>query len=182
MSKYNSVKLISSREYYRNDFFRVTVDRAIDPDGFEIQRAIVHHRGSAVMMAVDDRQRVLLVRQYRLPARQSMWELPAGKVDEGETPLHAARRELKEETGLTARRWRKLVSYYASPGFLSEKMNLYLATGLKVGAATPMEDERIECRWFRRKELEDWVLRLTQFVRWHMIGSIRTHPCRTDLF
>ncbi|MBK5291814.1 MAG: NUDIX hydrolase [Acidobacteriia bacterium] len=153
------MKLISSREYYRNDFFRVTVDRAVDPDGFEIQRAIVHHRGSAVMMAVDARKRVLLVRQYRLPAQQFMWELPAGKVDEGEAPLQAARRELREETGLTAGKWRKLVSYYASPGFLSEKMNLFLATELKSGAASPMEDERIECRWFSEKELEDWIRR-----------------------
>jgi ADP-ribose pyrophosphatase len=153
------MKLLSSREFYRNDFFWVTEDCAVDPDGFEIRRAIVHHRGSAVMMAMDERNRVLMVRQYRLPARQSIWELPAGKLDEGETPLQAARRELLEETGCTARRWQKLVSYYASPGFLSEKMTIFLATGLKHGKATPMEDERIECRWFTVKELEDWVRR-----------------------
>ncbi|MBM3814544.1 MAG: NUDIX hydrolase [Acidimicrobiia bacterium] len=153
------MKILSSKEFYSNDFFRVTEDLAVDPGGFKIKRAIVHHRGSAVMMAVDDRRRVLMVRQFRLPARQSMWELPAGKVDEGETPLSAAKRELREETGYTARRWQKLVSYYASPGFLSEKMNIFLATGLRAGPSDPMDDERIECRWFTRRELEEGILK-----------------------
>ena len=64
----------------------------MDPDGFEIDRAIVNHRGSAVMMPVDEKNRILLVRQYRLPARQFLWELPAGTVDPGEKPLQTARR------------------------------------------------------------------------------------------
>ena len=103
------MKLISSVEKYKNSLFCVSEDRAIDPDGFEIKRAIVHHRGSAVMMAVNEKKHILLVRQYRLPARQSLWELPAGSLDEGEKPLQGAKRELKEETGCTARRWKKLV-------------------------------------------------------------------------
>jgi ADP-ribose pyrophosphatase len=148
------MKLISSEEQYRCPIFWVTLDRAIDPDGFEIQRCVVQHSGSAVIMAMDQKRRVLLVKQYRLPARQSLWELPAGRLDPGETPLKAAKRELREETGCTARRWTKLVSYYASPGFLAEKMNIYLAEDLKAGTATPMEDERIESRWFTVKELE----------------------------
>ena len=151
------MKLISSEEQFRCPIFWVTMDHAVDPDGFEIKRAIVHHGGSAVMMAVDQRGRVLMVRQYRLPARRFLWELPAGRVDPGETPLQTARRELKEETGYSARRWSKLVSYYASPGFLAEKMNIYLAQDLKGGEATPMEDERINTRWFSIKELEDGV-------------------------
>ncbi len=88
------MKLISSTELNRTPIFTVTLDRAVDPDGFEIKRAIVQHGGSAVIMPVDDRGRILLVRQYRLPARQFLWELPAGRVDEGETPRAAARREL----------------------------------------------------------------------------------------
>ena len=70
------------------------MDHAVDPGGFEIKRAIVQHRGSAVVMPVDEKKRILLVRQYRLPARQYLWELPAGTVDPGETPLQTARREL----------------------------------------------------------------------------------------
>jgi len=96
------MKLISSHEVYRCDLFRVTEDHAKDPGGFEIRRSIVRHNGSAVMMAVDDRRRILLVRQYRLPANANLWELPAGRLDSGEKPLQAAKRELQEETGYRA--------------------------------------------------------------------------------
>jgi ADP-ribose pyrophosphatase len=148
------MKLVSSKERLANRLFTVSEDHAVDPDGFEIKRFIVHHRGSAVMMAVDDRNRVLLVRQYRLPTRQYLWELPAGSVDPGEKPLQTARRELVEETGYRAKTWTKLLHFFPSPGFLTEKMTIYLATGLTAGEAKPMEDERIETRWFTPKEIE----------------------------
>ena len=151
------MKIISSKELLRTSIFWVTQERALDPDGFEIDRAIVHHAGSAVIMPVDDRKRILLVRQFRLPAKSYLWELPAGRVDEGETPLQAARRELKEETGYRARKWKKLVAFYPSPGFLSEKMTIYLATSLAAGKSTPMEDERIEARWFTSKQVDDMI-------------------------
>ncbi len=151
------MKIISSQEKYRCKLFWVTEDDARDKTGFELKRSVVRHNGSAVMMAVDDKKRVLLVRQYRLPADQYMWELPAGKVDEGEKPLQAAKRELVEETGYTAKKWKKLLSFYPSPGFVQEKMNIYLATDLSAGEATPMEDERIEIRWFKRAELDDLI-------------------------
>jgi ADP-ribose pyrophosphatase len=148
------MKLISSEERYRTPIFWVTQDRALDPDGFEIHRAIVQHNGSAVMMPVDSRGRILLVRQYRLPARRYLWELPAGRLDPGETVLKAARRELREETGYRARRWKKLVSFWASPGYVAEKMTIYVATELEAGDARPMEDERIKTRWFTPREIE----------------------------
>jgi ADP-ribose pyrophosphatase len=151
------MKLLSSTEIAKTPIFRVTLDRAIDPDGFEIKRAIVQHGGSAVMMPVDDRGRILLVRQYRLPARQYLWELPAGRVDEGETPLKAAKRELVEETGYRAKHWDKIAVFYPSPGFLAEKMTIFRATGLTEGSSTPMEDERIETRWFTPRELKSWL-------------------------
>jgi len=151
------MKTISSIELLRTPIFWVTQDHALDPDGFEIQRAIVQHGDSAVVMPVDDRKRVLLVRQYRLPALQSLWEIPAGRVDPGETPAQAARRELAEETGYRASKMRKLVAFWPSPGFLAEKMTVYLATGLRPGKATPMEDERIETRWFTPRELDEQI-------------------------
>lgn len=151
------MKLISSVEKYKSAVFTVTLDRAIEPGGFEIERAIVQHKGSAVMMAVDERKRILLVRQYRLPARAFLWELPAGRLDEGETPLKAAKRELKEETGFKARTWLKLASYYPSPGFLAEKMHIYLATDLTAGEAEPMEDERIEAQWHTSKQVAEMI-------------------------
>jgi ADP-ribose pyrophosphatase len=151
------MKLVSSTEKYRCEIFWVTEDRAVDPDGFEIHRAIVQHRGSAVMMPVDKRGRILLVRQYRLPAGKSLWELPAGKVDEGEKVLAAARRELAEETGYRARRWKKLLSFFVSPGYVAERMTIFVATDLVEGEASPMEDERIECRWFAPSEVDSMI-------------------------
>jgi ADP-ribose pyrophosphatase len=151
------MKLLSSDEKYRCSLFSVSEDIAQDSDGFQIKRAIVHHAGSAVILVVDEKKKILLVRQYRLPAAQKLWELPAGKIDAGENALQAAKRELAEETGYKATNWKKLASYWASPGFLAEKMNIYLATGLKPGLATPMEDERIEARWFSSKELDDLI-------------------------
>jgi ADP-ribose pyrophosphatase len=151
------MKVISSAEKYRCNLFWVSEEHAVDPSGFEIRRSIVHHPGSAVMMAVDERKRTLLVRQYRLPARKYLWELPAGRLDEGETPLQAAKRELTEETGYRAKQWKKLVSFYPSPGYVSEKMTIFLATGLTEGKAEPMEDERIETRWFSAREIDDSI-------------------------
>ena len=108
-------------------------------------------------IAEEAKKRILLVRQYRLPAGQKMWELPAGRLDPGENPLQAAKRELIEETGLRAKKWKKLASFYPSPGYVEEKMTIYLATELTEGESQPMEDERIETRWFTRKELRKQI-------------------------
>jgi ADP-ribose pyrophosphatase len=152
------MKITSSREVYRCALFRVTEDHAVDlKTGFEIKRSVVRHAGSAVMMAVDEKSRVLLVRQYRLPAGEYLWELPAGRLDPGEKPLQAARRELIEETGYRARRWIRLASFWVSPGYVQERMIIYLATDLTAGEATPMDDERIETRWFTRRELAKMI-------------------------
>ena len=151
------MKLISSEKLLETSIFTVTQDQAIDPDGFEITRAIIQHGGSAVMMAVDDKNRILLVRQYRLPARDFLWELPAGRVDKGETVLQAAKRELQEETGYKAKKWTKLAAFFVSPGFLAEKMTVFLAEDLKEGKQEPMEDERIQVQWFRPKELDAMI-------------------------
>jgi ADP-ribose pyrophosphatase len=151
------MKIISSKEVYSCKLFRVTEDEAADRTGWHMKRSVVRHAGSAVMMAVDSKNRVLLVRQYRLPAEQFMWELPAGKADEGENVAQAAKRELIEETGLRAKKWKKLTSFYPSPGFVQEKMTVFLATELTQGEAQPMEDERIETRWFTKKELGEWI-------------------------
>jgi ADP-ribose pyrophosphatase len=109
------------------------------------------------MLAADEKKRILLVRQYRLPARQYLWEIPAGRLDPGETPLKAAKRELAEETGYRAGKWKKLVSYYPSPGFLAERMTIFVATKLTAGEAHNMEDERIEIGWFSRKDVEKMI-------------------------
>ena len=148
------MKITSSKQVYSCSLFRVTEDRAVDgKTGFKIKRCVVRHVGSAVMMAVDEKNRILLVRQYRLPAERYLWELPAGRLDPGETPLQAAKRELREETGCSARKWTKLVTFFASPGYVQERMTIYRAEELTQGEATPMDDERIEAKWFTRKEV-----------------------------
>jgi ADP-ribose pyrophosphatase len=152
------MKITSSREVYKCSLFRVTEDEAEDrKNGFKIKRSVVRHIGSAVMMAVDEARRILLVRQYRLPAEKYLWELPAGRLDPGEKPLQAAKRELAEETGYRARTWTKLASFWVSPGYVQERMTIFLATGLTQGEATPMDDERIEARWFKRRELAEMI-------------------------
>jgi ADP-ribose pyrophosphatase len=152
-----SMKIISSQEVLKNKLFTVADEVATDPSGFEIHRFIVRHPGSAVMMPVDDKDRVLLVKQFRLPAKRELWELPAGRLDPGESPLKAAKRELREETGYKAKKWVKLASFWATPGYVDEKMNLFLALDLTQGKQEPMDDERIEIRWFSKTELGDLI-------------------------
>lgn len=151
------MKITASKEVYACGLFRVTEDEAEDKTGWKIKRSVVRHAGSAVMMPVDEKNRVLLVRQYRLPANAFLWELPAGKVDDGETVLQAAKRELVEETGYKAKKWKKLASFFPSPGYIEEKMTIFLATELTAGDAQPMDDERIETRWFAKKELMEMI-------------------------
>jgi ADP-ribose pyrophosphatase len=144
-------KLLRSRVIYRGPVFTVTSDRVLEPAGITARRDLVRHQGSVVVLAVEDRggePRVLLVRQYRHAAGRYLWELPAGRIDKGESKLAAARRELLEETGYRASRWKRALHFWASPGFLDETMDIYLATGLTAGEAEPEDDERIVVRFF----------------------------------
>lgn len=151
------MQIISSKELLKNKLFTIVEEVAHDPNGFEIHRSIVRHPGSAVMMAIDEQERILLVKQFRLPAEADLWELPAGRLDPGESPLEAAKRELREETGYHAETWTQLVSYWPSPGYVAERMNLFLAENLTAGEQQPMDDERIETRWFAKEEVGDWI-------------------------
>ena len=151
------MEIISSKQVFENKLFKVVDEVAKDPGGFEIHRFIVRHPGSAVMMAVDEQNRILLVNQFRLPAKRELWELPAGRLDPGESPLEAAQRELREETGYQAKTWNQLASFWPSPGYVDEKMNLFLAQDLTAGEQQPMEDERIEMKWFGEKELAELI-------------------------
>lgn len=151
------MEIVSSTELLKNKLFTVVEEIAHDPSGFQIKRSIVRHPGSAVMMAVDEKDRILLVKQFRLPAEQELWELPAGRIDEGESPLEAAKRELREETGYSAKKWLELTSFWPSPGYVAEKMNLFLATDVTEGQQQPMDDERIEIHWFPEEELGSMI-------------------------
>ena len=150
-SKAREAKTLSSRTVFRGKVFHVTSDEVIEPGGARVKRDTVRHQGSVVVLVVDEGEReprVLLARQYRYPVGRALWELPAGRIDEGEKPLQAARRELLEETGFTARKWELALVFYSSPGFLDEVMYLFVARELTPGKATPEEDERITKRMF----------------------------------
>ena len=142
-------RIISSRTVYRGPVFWVTTDDVQEPNGVRARRDLIHHSGSVVVLAVDesgDAARVLLERQYRHAAGDYLWELPAGRIDAGEHELAAAKRELLEETGYAAKSWRRILKFYASPGFVAETMSVFLATRLRPGEAQPEEDEVIEIR------------------------------------
>jgi ADP-ribose pyrophosphatase len=142
----SKARIVSSRTVYRGPVFWVTTDHVEEPGGVRARRDLIHHSGSVVVLAVDDSKaelRVLLERQYRHAAGDFLWELPAGRIDPGEHELKAAKRELLEETGYTARQWRRILKFYASPGFVAETMAVFLATGLHAGEAQPEEDEVI---------------------------------------
>jgi ADP-ribose pyrophosphatase len=160
-SKKNKAQVLSSREVYRGPVFWITADQVLEPTGVQARRDIVRHSGSVVVIPLDDRHaepRVLLLRQYRHAAQQYLWELCAGRIDEGESELVAAKRELREETGYTARRWKRIFRYYASPGFVAETMAVYLARDLEAGAAEPEEDEVIQVKFFPLSEVVKMVM------------------------
>ncbi len=155
-------RVISSRTVYRGPVFWVTTDEVQEPGGMRARRDIVHHTGSVVVLAVDDSRkqpRILLERQYRHAAEDYLWELPAGRIDPGEKELRAARRELLEETGFMAAHWRRILQFYASPGFVAETMAIYLATGLRAGVAQPEADEVIQIRFVPLAAAARMVLR-----------------------
>ena len=151
-SKKTKARVLSSRESYRGPAFRVTTDEVLEPSGIRVRRDVVRHSGSVVVLAVDRDSRVLLERQYRHSAGKFLYELPAGGIDEGERSLAAGKRELLEETGFTARKWKRILSFWPSPGFLAETMVIYLARELTAGTAQPEADEIIEIQFVPLKK------------------------------
>lgn len=142
------VEVVSSTLSYEGPLFRVYTDEIVE-GGREMTRDVVRHNGSIVILAIDDSKSkrdplIVMERQYRHAAREYLLEVPAGKMEEGEDALAGAKRELLEETGFVAARWRKIVRYFASPGFLGEFMQVFIAEGLTAGEARPEYDEQIE--------------------------------------
>jgi ADP-ribose pyrophosphatase len=124
-----------------------------EPGGLRVTREIIHHPGSAVILPILKDGKILMERQYRMAVGKTIWELPAGTVDPGESPLATAKRELAEETGFTSRRWSRLLVYYPSPGFVEEKMSIFVARDAVPGQAHMEPDERIATRAFELDEL-----------------------------
>lgn len=143
--------MLSSKTIFRGPIFSLVAEEIVEPQNVQALRNIIRHPGAIVVLAIDDSKGapwILLERQYRYAAASYLWELPAGRIEPGESKLAAAKRELLEETGFTAVQWRKALWFYPSPGFLDETMHVFLATGLKPGEAQPDVDERIAVRFF----------------------------------
>ncbi len=156
-------EIISSVKIYDGKIFDVSLDR-IREGGIEYEREIVAHDGSAVIVPVFADKTVALVKQYRHAAGKYLWEIPAGSLEKDENPETGARRELEEEVGATAGKLELLSEFYVSPGFLSEKMFVFLATDLTETAQNLEDDELIEIEKYtfhqafemiRSNEIED---------------------------
>ncbi len=136
-------RVLASHRIYEGRIVNLRVDDVRTPGGLETQREIVEHRGAVALVAIDDSQRVLLVRQYRHAVSRVTTEIPAGTLEPGEDPATCAARELAEETGYSAARLERLGGICPSPGFCTEYIHLFVATGLTRGSARPEADEQI---------------------------------------
>ena len=166
MNKHLEEETLSSSALYRGKIINVRHDRVRLPNGKTAYREVVEHPGAVAILVLDERDRVILVRQHRQPAGAVLLEIPAGKLDPGESPLDCARRELAEETGLKAANWRPLGWFYLSPGYCDEMIHLFVAQGLSAAAETAKtdEEETVEVvtvplqealAWLDRGELKD---------------------------
>ncbi|MFO0510050.1 MAG: NUDIX hydrolase [Gammaproteobacteria bacterium] len=145
-------RLLASREVHVGRVTHLTVDRVRLPNGHEAELEILHHPGGAAAVAVDADGRVCLLRQYRHAAGGFVWELPAGRLEPGEPPQETARRELVEEAGIAARDWRSLGVSLSSPGVFTERIHLFLATGLDPAPLAREAAEVMEVHWLPLEE------------------------------
>ena len=150
-------KVLNSATIYEGPVFGIRRDEVIEPSCVRTTREVITHPGSVVVLPVLPDGRIVLIQQYRYAARQYLWELVAGRMDPGETPKKAAARELIEETGFRAKRFRIFLDVFPTPGFLEERMFILLAEGLTAGEAEPEEDEKIISRAYSRKQLVEMI-------------------------
>jgi ADP-ribose pyrophosphatase len=148
------VKVLDSKMVFRGKVFGVRRDEVVEPGGLRATREVIAHPGSVVVLPVFKDRRILMIQQYRYATRQYLWELVAGRIDEGESVKKAAARELKEETGYTAKRLTEFLDIFPTPGFLEERMHILLAEGLTAGEAEPEADEKIISRAYSANELK----------------------------
>jgi ADP-ribose pyrophosphatase len=150
-------RTLAHRRVYEGRIVTLDVDEVEEPGGVRGIREVVRHAGSVAALPVHDDGRVVLVRQYRYPVDREVWELPAGKLDGGESPEEGARRELEEEVGLRAGVLEALSVFYTTPGFCDETMHLFRATALSPVPPRPEDDERIEVGTFTLADAREMI-------------------------
>ena len=149
-------RLIERQEVFAGRLIDLVVDRLRFSTGVEVTREVVLHPAAVAILPVLPDERLLLVKQYRHPVEDHLWEIPAGLIDAGESPLVAAKRELREETGYEAKEWKERVSFFTSPGFTNERITLFEASDLeRVGTPDPHEID--ECHAFPLLDLTGMI-------------------------
>ena len=151
------MRRLKTRRVYDGKVLSLDLDEVEEPGGVTATREVVRHRGSVAALPVTAAGKLLLVRQYRYAVDEALWELPAGRLDEGEEPEAGIQRELREEIGRRAERLEKLAFFYTTPGFCDESMHLFRATGLVEDKKAADDDERIEVGEFTREQLAAMV-------------------------
>ena len=162
--------VVCSAELMHGEIIRVRQDMVQMPDGDTAGREVVEHPGAVAVLAIDEAERVLVIRQYRHPVSALLWEIPAGLRDiDGEPPLVTAERELLEEAGYRAADWRVLVDFFSSPGIITERLRVFLARGL---TEVPAE-QRTYVRRHEEAELVVAWLPLEEAVAAFLAGDLR---------
>jgi ADP-ribose diphosphatase len=157
LKKNAAVQVVSSELIFKGRVMEIFRDQIVEPSGIKATREWVKHPGSVVVLPIFPDGRILLIRQYRYAAAQEMWELVAGHKEPDEDFVTGAHRELEEESGYTAKKMKRLLEFYPSPGFLGEKMVVFLAEGLTKGVSNPEDDEKIAARIVPLAQAEDWI-------------------------
>jgi 8-oxo-dGDP phosphatase len=168
--------VVSAHELLRNWLITVRTDKVRVPDDHYAERTVVTHPGAVAVLALDDADRVLMIRQYRHPVGRELWEIPAGLRDaDGESPLRTAQRELLEETGYRAREWHTLADYFSSPGYSTERIHIFLARGLELVADNGYQRTDEE-----KFIVADW-LPLDEAMRLVLTGKLHSGPAITGI-
>lgn len=157
-SRKGSFKTVSSEFIYRARIFDLKGVIMEAPDGHQFRHEVIHHPGAAVIVPILEGEKFVLVKQYRTAVGKAILEFPAGTLERGEAPLLCARREIAEETGFEARRWRKLISFYPAPGISTEFMHVFLASDLRPARMSLDQDEYLERRILSFKRLQKMIL------------------------